>query len=123
MTASHKLDDTFAALADQTRRALLAKLAEGEARVTDLAAPFAISLNSVSKHIRRLERAGLVHRRLEGREHFLCLSTRPLNEVAAWIEAQRRAWSDQLAALHEMLQGEGDVAKLAGRRGLRRVKK
>ena len=76
------LDHTLSALADPTRRAILARLAAGEARVTDLAAPFPISLNSVSKHIRILERAELVRRRREGREHLLSLNPEPLDAAA-----------------------------------------
>ena len=91
------------ALADPTRRAILARLAAGEARVTDVAAPFPISLNSVSKHIRALERAGLVRRRVEGREHFLALDPRPLDEAGAWIEQHRRLWSRALAELEKVL--------------------
>ena len=71
------------ALADPTRRAILQRLAQGEARVTELARPFAISLNSVSKHIRMLERARLVHRRRAGREHLLTFNPAPLDEAAA----------------------------------------
>ena len=84
------LDETLSALADPTRRAILSRLAQGEARVTDVARPFAISLNSVSKHIRMLERARLVRRRVEGREHFLALDPAPLDEASAWIDEQRR---------------------------------
>lgn len=83
------LDDTMLALADPTRRAILNRLAGGEARVTDLAAPFAMSLNAVSKHIRILERATLVRRRRAGREHVLSLNPAPLDQAAAWIEQQR----------------------------------
>ena len=84
------LDETLSALADPTRRAILARLAMGEARVTDLAQPFPISLNSVSKHIRMLERAKLVRRRVEGRDHWLSLDLRPLSEVEAWMAEQKR---------------------------------
>jgi len=97
------LDQTLAALADPTRRAILARLAEGESRVTDLARPFPISLNSVSKHIRLLERAQLVKRRVEGREHFLALTPGPLDEAAAWIDAQRRLWTWRLGELEKAL--------------------
>ena len=76
------LDLTLGALADPTRRAILARLSEGEARVTELAAPFAMSLNAVSKHIRVLERAHLVRRRRAGREHFLAFNRAPLDEAA-----------------------------------------
>lgn len=97
------LDETLTALADPTRRAILARLAEGEARVTDVAKPFVISLNSVSKHIRMLERARLVRRRVEGREHFLALDPAPLNEAAAWIDEQRKLWSWRLGELEKAL--------------------
>ena len=100
------LDETLMALADPTRRAILRRLSEGEARVTELAEPFAISLNSVSKHIRVLERAHLVRRRIVGREHILSFNPEPLDEAAAWIETQRAAWSARLDALDAMLQAE-----------------
>jgi DNA-binding transcriptional ArsR family regulator len=104
-TAAHvHLDRTLAALADPTRRAILQRLARGEARVTELARPFAISLNSVSKHIRMLERARLVHRRRVGREHRLAFDPRPLDEAAAWIEAQRSFWNARLDALERALR-------------------
>lgn len=97
------LDQTLTALADPTRRAILARLAAGEARVTDVAKPFEISLNSVSKHIRMLERAGLVVRRVEGREHFLALDPRPLDEAAEWIAAQKKLWAWRLGELEKVL--------------------
>ena len=75
------LDDTLMALADPTRRAILQRLSRGEARVTEIARPFAMSLNSVSKHIRVLERADLVRRRRAGREHFLSFNPQPLDEA------------------------------------------
>src|SRR5260370_19114765 len=75
-----QLDDTLIALADETRRKILRQLASGEARVTEVAAPFAISLNPVSKHIRLLERAGLGRRRIAGRDHFLALDPKPFHE-------------------------------------------
>jgi DNA-binding transcriptional ArsR family regulator len=106
MMVPHPLDDTMLALADPTRRAILQKLAGGEARVTELAAPFAISLNSVSKHIRMLERADLVRRRRAGREHFLSLNPKPLDEAAAWIERQREFWTRSLDALERALAEE-----------------
>jgi DNA-binding transcriptional ArsR family regulator len=100
------LDETLSALADPTRRAILSRLAEGEARVTDLARPFPISLNSVSKHIRLLERAKLVRRRVEGREHFLALDPRPLDEAADWIAAQKKLWAWRLGELEKVLTDE-----------------
>lgn len=98
-----RLDHTLTALADPTRRAILRQLAQGEVRVTDLAKPFDISLNSVSKHIRLLERANLVTRRRAGREHWLAFNRQPLDEAAAWIEAQRKFWNDRLDALEREL--------------------
>jgi len=100
------LDDTLLALADPTRRAILARLSTGEARVTDVAAPFPISLNSVSKHIRILERARLVRRRRHGREHRLALNPKPLDAVAKWVEAQRRLWAWRLGELDQILRRE-----------------
>lgn len=82
------LDEALHALADPTRRAILRRLVRGEARVTDVAAPFRMSLNSVSKHIRVLERARLVVRRRKGREHVLSFRPDALGEVRAWIEDQ-----------------------------------
>jgi DNA-binding transcriptional ArsR family regulator len=109
------LDHTLSALADPTRRALLRRLSRGEARVTELARPFDISLNSVSKHIRRLERAGLVRRRRSGREHILSLNPEPLDEAVAWMERQRALWTARLDALDELLRAEEAQAK-PGRR-------
>ena len=98
------LDETLVALADPTRRAILARLADGEARVTELAKPFPISLNSVSKHIRMLERAELVRRRREGREHILTLNPNGIDEAADWIEGQRSLWAWRLRRLDEALK-------------------
>lgn len=97
------LDATLNALADPTRRAILSRLGSGEARVTELAKPFPISLNSVSKHIRMLERAGLVTRRIEGREHVLAIRPGSLDAAARWIEDQRRLWTWRLDRLDDIL--------------------
>lgn len=96
-----RLDSVFNALCDPTRRAILARLTGTEARVTDIAAEFPISLNSISKHIRMLERAGLVKRSIAGREHLLSLEAAPLAEAAQWIEHYRRFWEGRLAALEK----------------------
>ena len=93
------LDALFGAMADPTRRAILERLARGGARVTDVAAEFTISLNSVSKHVRMLERAGLVARTVKGREHLLALNPGPMDEAARWIEQHRRFWEASLANL------------------------
>lgn len=94
------------ALADPTRRSILRRLARGPARVTEVAGPFAISLNSVSKHIRVLERARLVRRRKAGREHILSLDTAPMDEAASWLERHRALWSSRLDALEALLREE-----------------
>ncbi len=94
------LDRTFGALAHPARRRILDRLSRGETRVTDVAAPFQISLNTVSKHIRVLERAKLVRRRRAGREQLLSLNRKPLDDAAAWIDAERGRWDaafDRLA--------------------------
>lgn len=112
-TAVHQ---TFMALADPTRRAILDRLASGETRVTELAHPFAMSLNGVSKHIRVLEQARLVRRRRAGREHFLSFNPQPLTGAAAWIEAQRTQWMSQLDVLDGLLQAEDRAARKASRK-------
>ena len=103
------LDDTLVALADETRRSILQRLAAGEARVTEVAAPYDISLNSVSKHIRILERAGLVRRRVAGRDHFLSLDPRPMDQVSAWIRRERAAWAARLDRLEAALRAEDAI--------------
>lgn len=100
------LDLTLAALADPTRRSLLGRLAQGEARVTELARPFGMSLNAVSKHLRVLERAGLVRRRRIGREHLLSLDLAPLDAAASWIETQRDPWTTRLDAFAALLEAD-----------------
>lgn len=100
------LDDTLLALADPTRRRILARLSRGEARVTELAQPLPMSLNAVSKHIKVLERAALVRRSIRGRDHYLALDTRPLAHAALWIETQRQQWTERLRTLDEILQEE-----------------
>jgi DNA-binding transcriptional ArsR family regulator len=98
---SAQLDGVFNALCDPTRRAILARLTDTHARVTDIAAEFPISLNSISKHIRMLERAGLVRREISGRDHLLSLNAGPLSEAAQWIEHYRRFWEGRLDALEK----------------------
>jgi len=117
MAKQSELDQTLMALADPTRRAILHRLSEGESRVTELARPFAISLNSVSKHIRVLERAHLVRRRRAGREHLLSLNPEPLDEAVAWIEAQRAIWVARLDSLDDLLQAEEHSASTPKQKG------
>ncbi len=104
-----ELDDTLIALADETRRSILKRLAAGEARVTEVAAPFGISLNSVSKHIRLLERAGLVRRRIAGRDHFLALEPKPFDELTQWMLKTREFWSSRLDSLEAALRAEDAI--------------
>ena len=104
-----ELDDTLIALADETRRSILRHLASGEARVTEIAAPFDISLNSVSKHIRLLERAGLVRRRIAGRDHFLALEPKPFDDLTQWMLKTREFWSSRLDSLEAALRAEDAI--------------
>jgi DNA-binding transcriptional ArsR family regulator len=97
------LDRTFAALSDPTRRAILARLAQGDASVSELAAPFAMSLPAISKHLRVLEQAGLVERTKDGRVHRLRLVAQPLHQAASWIAHYQQFWEQQLAALADYL--------------------
>ena len=100
------LDKTLIALADPTRREILDRLSTGEARVTEIAGRFTISLNSVSKHIKMLERARLVERRIVGREHILRICPEPLDAVQEWMLRKRAFWAAQLQALDELLTRE-----------------
>ncbi len=98
------LDATMTALAHPARRAILQRVMRRERRVTELAEPFSISLSAVSKHIRILERAGLVRRRRVWREHLVSFNPAPLDEAAAWIQRYRRLWEDRLDRLDAYLQ-------------------
>jgi DNA-binding transcriptional ArsR family regulator len=109
------LTRTLKALADPTRRAILQRLMRGEARVTELAHPFAISLNAVSKHIRVLERAHVVRRRRAGREHLLAIDPESLDEAASWIVAQRAIWTKSLDTLESILRAEDHMTAKTSR--------
>src|SRR5262245_21475126 len=98
-----RLSVTFAALADPTRRAILARLASGDATVNELAAPFAMSLQAISKHLKVLERAGLSTRGRDAQFRSCRLETAPLVDAAGWIEAHRVAWEGRLDRLAETL--------------------
>lgn len=102
------LDAVFSALGDPTRRAILAQLAKGEARVTDLAAPYRMSLPAVSKHLRVLEDAGLVKKEKEGRVIRCSFNPAPLKGAAAWITQYRQFWEERLDALAEYLDEMDD---------------
>ena len=105
------LDATFAALADPTRRAILARLAQGEAMVTELAEPFRVSLPAISKHVRVLEAAGLLEREVNGRVHRCRLAAQPMKDAAAWIEQYRAFWELQFGALAKYLETAGGKEK------------
>src|SRR5580692_6254756 len=99
-----RLDAVFAALADPTRRAIIERLSRSEARVTEIAEPFDMSLNAVSKHIRVLEASGVIERHRQGRDHILSINTRSLDEIDDWIERTRRYWAQRLDAMERLLR-------------------
>ena len=97
------LDRVFSALADPTRRGILARLAEGDCTVGELAEPFDMSPPAISKHLKVLERSGLLERRVEGRMHRCWLVAEPLDEAAKWIERHRQLWEENFDNLEEYL--------------------
>jgi DNA-binding transcriptional ArsR family regulator len=103
MTATQRLDATFAALADPTRRAILARLATGEASVTELARPFKISQPAISKHLRVLQRAGLISRGRDAQRRPCRIEARPLAEANQWLERYRRIWEGNFQRLDALL--------------------
>ena len=103
---SKSLNRTFAALADPTRRRILAHLARGDQCVTRLARPHAMSLPAISKHLRVLEKAGLLRRRRYGRVHEMRLDAKPLRQAAQWVEQYRKFWQGSLDRLAEYLEKE-----------------
>jgi len=102
------IDHVLAAVADPTRRAILDRLARGQARVTDVAEPFGMSLAAVSKHVQTLERAGLIRRTRQGREHFLTLDARPIRQVARWASRYERFWNERLDRLEAYFAQKGE---------------
>lgn len=120
------LDAVFHALADSTRRAMLHRLAEGEQSVSELAAPFTMSLAGASKHVKVLENAGLVRRRIDGRVHYCRLEAARLAEAEAWLRYYERFWTRRLDTLEALLEAEDQAAKREntaagrGRRGMRK---
>lgn len=129
MNASDRLDATFLALADPTRRAILARLASGEASVTELAEPFAISQPAISKHLKMLERAGLISVGQDAQRRPRRIEAKPLAEASAWIDRYREVWEasfERLDGLLEELQRSPAGSKPAAERrgaGARRVNK
>ena len=118
--AESRLDQVYGAIADPTRRAILTVLARGDMNVGSLAEQFPISFNGVSKHVKVLERAGLVERRVRGREHWLRLQARPLRDAAKWLAHYRAFWDARLDALEALLvkqQRQAATAKSRRRGG------
>jgi DNA-binding transcriptional ArsR family regulator len=103
MTRSDRLNATFAALADPTRRAILARLARSEASVTELAKPFRISQPAISKHLRVLERAGLISRARDAQRRPCRIEAKPLAEADQWLEAYRQIWEGNFRRLDDLL--------------------
>jgi DNA-binding transcriptional ArsR family regulator len=110
------LSTTFAALADPTRRAILARLSTGEATVTDLAEPFEMSMPAISKHLKVLERAGLVARSREAQWRPCRIEAAPLKDVAEWVETYRRIWEQRLGRLDDYLRELQAKEKKHGRK-------
>jgi DNA-binding transcriptional ArsR family regulator len=103
MTSSERLDATFAALADPTRRAILARLTSGEASVMELAEPFAVSQPAISKHLKVLERAGLISRGRDAQRRPCRIEAKPLAEADKWLERYRRIWERNFRRLDALL--------------------
>ncbi len=114
MTSAERLDATFAALADPTRRAIIARLASGDASVTELARPFAMSQPAISKHVKVLERAGLISRGRDAQRRPCRIEARPLAEATAWLENYRRFWEGSSRRLDALL-GEMKARNKKGR--------
>lgn len=117
-----RLSNTFAALADPTRRAILARLASGEGSVMELAKPFAMSLPAVSKHLKVLERAGLIARGRDAQWRPCRLSAGPLREVADWVEHYRQFWTESFDRLDDYLREVQKSQKKEKRHGSKRRK-
>ena len=96
---SAELDRIFSALADPTRRAILHRLTQNPATINEIAKPFSVSLNAVSKHVMVLERAGLLRREIKGRKHYCWIEPRPLREADHWLEYYRQFWEQRMDAL------------------------
>jgi DNA-binding transcriptional ArsR family regulator len=122
MNPSEHLDATFAALADPTRRAILARLASGEASVTELAKPFAMSQPAISKHLKVLERAGLISRGQDAQRRPRRLDAKPLAELSEWLEGYREFWEGSFQRLDTLLDEMKAKKKKSGARSARRGK-
>jgi DNA-binding transcriptional ArsR family regulator len=112
-----KLDDVFGAVADPTRRRILEALSREDQCVTALARPHRMSLPAISKHLRVLEKAGLICRRRDGRMHHLKLEARPMQEAAQWIEAYRKFWEGTLDSLADFLEKQNETSNTQTKKG------
>jgi len=119
MTSSQLLDATFAALADPTRRAILARLASGQASVTELTKPFAMTQPAISKHLKVLERAGLISRGRDAQRRPCRIEGKPLADASAWLEDYRRFWEGSFQRLDALLDELKTQQKKSGARSAR----
>ncbi len=106
-----KLTDVLTAISHPTRRAIIRQLAEGPARFLDIAEPFDTALNAVTKHLKLLERAGLIERRKQGREVYISLRGEPLKEVAAWVHEYERFWNERLDQFQQYFNNKNKETK------------
>jgi len=113
--ATDQLSETFSALADPTRRAMLARLTKGEASVQELAKPFKMSLPAVSKHLKVLEKSGLIERARVAQSRPCRLKTQPMKDAAQWLEHHRKLWEDRLDRLEDYLKELQQKEKENGR--------
>jgi DNA-binding transcriptional ArsR family regulator len=112
-----ELSQVFSALGDPTRRAILHRLTEHSATINEIAKPFPVSLNTISKHVMVLERAGLVRREIKGREHRCHINARPLRDADRWLEYYRRFWEQRLNALESYVARKYKASKRGSAHG------
>ena len=112
-----ELDRIFSALADSTRRAILRALTRRPATINEIARPFPVSLNAVSKHVMVLERAGLLRREIRGREHYCSIEPRPLREAEEWLEHYRQFWEQRMDALEAYVARKYQASRSKTRHG------
>jgi len=112
----HDLSTVLGAISHPSRRAILHRLADGPARVTEIAAPFDMSLNAVSKHLKVLEGAGLVDREVQGRDHVIRFRGEPLRLVSSWVHEYERFWTERLDRLEQYFQNERDKRNKKGKK-------
>jgi DNA-binding transcriptional ArsR family regulator len=117
MVQEQKLDTVFHALSDGTRRAMLRKLASGEQKIGDLAAPFDMSFNAISKHVKVLEEAGLVKRRVVGRAHHCSINPGPLKAADEWLRFYEGFWSARFDVLDQLFRAQNEAEKARAKKG------